>query len=428
MDKVKSLFKKIINKISLWFKKFFKSVDGQPSGITKIRKSDGYKTFISSIICIIIGLLVGFLIIVIINPGKSGDAIISILKGGFNDVNQRKGIARVITKCIPLLLCSISIIFAYKCGLFNIGAPGQYVVGLMFCLLGVFVFKLPWYLCLLVSMVGGAIWGAIPGIIKAYLNVNEVITSIMFNWIGLHLTNWITGPSVGIMYDTNTAKCYKVPVTSRIPVIGKEFFDGYEYLTVALFITLFVVVLVKLILDKTKFGYEIKATGLNMKAAQYSGMNYKKNIIATMAISGAIAGLASACYYLNNIEQYSGVSQTSLPEVGFNGIAVAFLGGLDPIGAVFATIFITHITYGGSFLDTTFFPSEVANLITSIIIYLCAFSLFIKVIINKYEKSREIRHDDSILFRLGPICYLIGIIREKIRKKKEVKNEDGGVE
>ncbi len=354
-------------------------------------KSDGFKNFLSSLICVLLGLICGIVIIVIADANHSPKAIVTILKGGFNAAKWKKGVGTVITNSIPLLLCSLSIIFAYKCGLFNIGAPGQYVMGTMFALLGAFAFKAPWYVCLLLSAVGGALWGIIPGIFKAFLNVNEVITSIMFNWIGLHILNYVAGPEAGIMYNTNLSECYELPKRALLPNLGSEkMFDGFKYVTVAVFVALILAIIIQIILSKTKFGYEIKATGHNKDAAKYAGMSYKKNIIITMAIAGALAGIAAGCFYLTGMEIYSATKNTAtLPSVGFNGIAVAFLGGLNPIGAIVASFLITHITVAGGYLDTTYYPKEIGDLIAAIIIYLCAFSLFIKNVINKRQAKEE---------------------------------------
>ena len=384
MDK----FKEIFSKISLSVKNFFSKNGRSESGLNIMMKSDGYKTFISSIICVIVGLLLGTLIIVLTDATHSGPAILQLLKGGFNANKLEKGIGEVLLKTVPLLLSSLSIIFAYKCGLFNIGAPGQYVIGLMFALIGVFVFKLSWYWCILLSMVGGALWGIIPGLFKAYLNVNEVITSIMFNWIGLYLMNYVSGAELNIMFNKDLAEVKEIPTQSRIPILLEGLFK-YKYVTYALVIGLVVTIIVSVVLNKTKFGYEIKATGLNKHAAKYAGMKYRKNIIITMAISGAIAGLAAACYYLTGYEVYSPVKQTVLPTIAFSGIAVAFLGGLNPFGAIFASLLITHISIGGNYLDTTYYSKEVSDLVTAIIIYLCGFSLLIKMVISKIQKRQK---------------------------------------
>ena len=164
-------------------------------------------------------------------------------------------------------------------------------------------------------------------------------------------------------------------------------FHDNEYVTIAIPLTIIIAILINIVLDKTTFGYELKATGYNKNAAKYAGMKEKLNIILTMAIAGALAGLASAFYYLTDIQQWK--TSSSVPGMGFNGIAVAFLGGLNPIGSIFAGFFIQHITLGGSFIDMRYFNPQIADLISSIIIYACAFGLFIKDILSKFNKNKD---------------------------------------
>lgn len=353
-------------------------------------KSDVFRNIVASLICVVLGLLIGFIVIIIVNPSHSPKAIMAILKGPLNAVKWKKSVALVIFKSVPLLLCSLSIIFAYKCGLFNIGAPGQYVIGTMFALVAAHVFDAPWYICVISAAIGGALWGVIPGLFKAFLNVNEVITSIMFNWIGLYLLNYIAGPTTDLMYNVLAAECKKLPVAAKLPTLGMDkLFDGSQFVTIAVPIAIVIVIVVLVLLYKTKFGYEVRATGFNKDAAKYAGMSYKRNIIVTMAISGALAGLAAAFFYLTDYEIYSAIKQTSLPAMGFNGIAVAFLGCVNPIGAIFSSLLITYIGVGGSYLDTTYYSSEIGNLISAIIIYLSAFSLIIKLVISKIKFKRR---------------------------------------
>ena len=389
-EKVATFFKKIGKEI----KNFFVKGDQTETGLSRFAKTEGFKNIIASLICVVLGLIIGYFVIVIVNAEHSSVAIVKILKGGFNAPKPLKGLGETLVKSAPLLLCSLSIIFAYKCGLFNIGAPGQYVMGILFALIGAYLFKAPWYVCVILATIGGALWGVIPGLLKAYLNINEVITSIMFNWIGLHILNYFAGPEFDKMYNIKAAECMHLPGAAKLPTLGMEnLFGGYKYVTIALFIAILCSILVSIILEKTKFGFEIKATGFNKDAAKYIGMNCKRNIILTMAISGALAGLAAACYYLTGFELYSATKQTSLPATGFNGIAVAFLGCLNPIGAIFASLFITHVNVGGGYLDTTYYSAEIANLISSIIIYLCAFSLVIKMVISKIKISKKAKKE-----------------------------------
>ena len=389
-EKVATFFKKIGKGI----KNFFVKGDQTETGLSRLVKTEGFKNIIASLICVVLGLIIGYFVIVIVNAEHSSVAIVKILKGGFNAPKPLKGLGETLVKSAPLLLCSLSIIFAYKCGLFNIGAPGQYVMGILFALIGAYIFKAPWYVCVILATIGGALWGVIPGFLKAQLNINEVITSIMFNWIGLHILNYFAGPEFDKMYNIKAAECMPLPGAAKLPTLGMEnLFGGYKYVTIAIFIAILCSILVSVILEKTKFGFEIKATGFNKDAAKYIGMNCKRNIILTMAISGALAGLAAACYYLTGFELYSATKQTSLPATGFNGIAVAFLGCLNPIGAIFASLFITHVNVGGGYLDTTYYSAEIANLISSIIIYLCAFSLVIKMVISKIKISKKAKKE-----------------------------------
>ena len=142
-----------------------------------------------------------------------------------------------------------------------------------------------------------------------------------------------------------------------------------------------IAVIIWVVLEKTKFGYEIKATGLNRNAAKYCGMREKRNIILTMFIAGALAGIAAAMMFLSGFMEWD-INQSSVPAMGFNGIAAAFLGGLNPIGAIFSSYFIQHITDGGSSLDTRLYPTQISDLISSLIIYLCGFVLFFKLRMN----------------------------------------------
>ena len=262
-------------------------------------------------------------------------------------------------------MTGLSVAFAFKTGLFNIGAAGQYTLGAYGALYCAIMLKMPWYVCLIVATILGGIWGAIPGFFKAYFNINEVITSIMFNWIGLYLVNeLIYQNGTGPMYDVRNTRTLNLSknaeyAQSVIPDFGLN--------------KLFWV-----ILNKTTFGYELKAVGLNKSAARYAGINEKKNIILSMAIAGALAGFGAGLYYLSNVSQWNPLNSTSLPAMGFNGISVALLASSNPIGTIFSAIFISHISVGGSFLSTKYYPTEISDLISGIIIYLCAFSMLFR--------------------------------------------------
>lgn len=291
-------------------------------------------------------------------------------------------------KASALLMCSLSVLFAYKVGLFNIGAAGQYVVGAGACLYCAIALRLPWIVCLLAAVLASAIAGGISGALKAYFNVNEVISCIMLNWIGLYAVNMLLSK----VKEETTPYTKNLSTTNKsalLPNLGLDkLFSNNEFVGLGLIISIVMAIVVWIILEKTKFGFELKATGMNKLAAKYCGMREKTNIILTMMISGALAGLGAACFYLTGVEQWM-VQQTSVPSMGFNGIASAFLGGLNPIGAIFSSYFIQHITSGGSYVDKTMYCAQISDLISAFIIYLCGFVLFFKLWLNRYLDKRE---------------------------------------
>ena len=338
----------------------------------------------ASILCIVLGLLLGFVVLLIINPGGAGNAIVTILKNYMTYPSfkaQMKYLGNTLVKTSPLLMCALSIQFCYKAGLFNIGAAGQYTVGAGAALYCALALKLPWIVCLLMACLAGAVWAAAVGFLKAYRNVNEVISGIMLNWIGLYLVNMLLAnvKEQASPYTVSIASTNESALLPSFTLLAD--FMSNKYMTIAVPLAIIIAILIWVVLNKTVFGFEIRATGLNMEAARYCGMKEKKNVVLTLIIGGAMAGCGAAFLYLTGFEQWS-VTQSSVPGMGFNGIAATFLGGLDPIGTIFSSYFIQHITSGGAYLDKMIYPSQIADLITAIIIYLCGFVLFFKLFLN----------------------------------------------
>lgn len=347
-------------------------------------------SIVSSLVCIVIGLLVGFIILYCINAEHAVDGFTRILKGGF--FLKPRGIGSEITQSAPLIMTGLSVAFAFKTGLFNIGAAGQYTVGAFGALFFAIILHMPWYVCLIAAMVFGAIWGAVPGIFKAYFNVNEVITSIMFNWIGLYLVNELMYNTFPAMYDQNTTRTYKLSTASPKSLIPDGGLNAYFHTrstTIAIFIAIALAVVVYIILNKTIFGYELKACGLNKEAAKYAGINEKRNIVLSMMISGALAGIGAGLYFLSGGSEWNPQVSTALPAIGFNGIPVALLALSNPIGVIFAAIFVAHISVGGAYLPTRYFQPEIADLIVAVIIYLCAFVALFKGGVAKLFRSKK---------------------------------------
>ncbi len=363
----------------------------------KILKNQAVQSLLASLLCILMGLLIGYIVLLFINPAGAGEAIITVIKNFFYYPSKAaviKYFGNTLVKTAPLLMCGLSVLFAYKVGLFNIGAAGQYVVGVAASLYLALALHMPWYVCLVAAMVAGALLGAISGLLKSYCNVNEVISCIMLNWISLYGTNLLLN-NVKETASPYTFNLVNVNASALIPSMGlSKLFAGNRYVTIAIPIAVIVAIMVWVILEKTKFGYELRATGNNKNAAKYCGMNEKRNIILTMMISGALAGLGAALLYLTGFEQWQ-CSQSSVPGMGFNGIAAAFLGGLNPIGTIFSSYFIQHITNGGAYVDKSMYCAQISDLISSIIIYLCGFVAFFKYFMNSAIDKREARRAEK---------------------------------
>jgi len=358
---------------------------------TALIRQDSFQTLLASLVCILGGLIVGYLVLLIIEPSGAFQAILGVLKSflRFPGAMKLKYFGQTLVRTVPLLMCALSVLFAYKVGMFNIGVAGQYVAGACAGLYAALAWNLPWYACLICAMAAGAALGAAAGLLKTKCNVNIVISGIMLNWIILYLTNLIlTGvkspnsPYTKNLQGTNPA--------ALLPSLGLgKLFNNEKSVTIAIPLAIIMAIVVWVILNKTKFGYELKATGNNYNAAKYAGMKEDRNIITTMMIAGALAGMGAGLLYLTGIEDWE-TTISSVPGMGFNGIAVAFLGGLSPLGSILSAFFIQYITFGGGNVDLQVYCSQISSLISSLIIYLCAFVAFFKFFIQtRIRKSDE---------------------------------------
>ncbi|MDF2538179.1 MAG: ABC-type uncharacterized transport system, permease component [Herbinix sp.] len=361
--------------------------------LTKIMKSKAFSAFTSALLAIILGLLIGFLVMVIAGPEKAVLGFRTVLTGGF------KKLGNVFYYATPIMMTGLAVGFAFKMGLFNIGASGQYTMGMFFALYAGFMWKLPvgihWIVCVLAGMVGGMLWGLIPGIFKALLNVNEVITSIMFNYIGMYLVDMLIQQNATMYVATTTRTAY-LPVSSQLPSLGVR----NSNVNISIFIAIAIAIILFIILHMTTFGYELKATGYNKHASKYAGMNGTRNIILTMAMAGGLAGLGGAFYILAPAT-IPGSSMTYEPiniiaANGFNGIAVALLGNSSPIGIIFSSIFISHIQRGGTLTSLYGYKPEIIDIVIAIIIYFSAFSMLMKTAVGSYlKRSYSRRHTET---------------------------------
>jgi ABC-type uncharacterized transport system permease subunit len=353
----------------------------------KIMKSKGFSAFTAALLAIALGLIFGFLVMMIASPANSLPGFLMVMSGGFMRLGD------VFYYATPIMMTGLAVGFAFKMGLFNIGASGQYTMGMFFALYAGFMWKLPaglhWIVCVIAGLVGGLLWGLIPGIFKALLNVNEVITSIMFNYIGMYLVDMLIQGNSTMYIPTKTRTAY-LPASAQMPSLGIP----NSSVNVSIFIAILLAVVLYIVLNRTIFGYELKATGYNKHASIYAGMNGKRNIIAAMAIAGALSGLGGAFAILapSNI---AGSSMTYEPisviaANGFNGIAVALLGSSSPIGIIFSALFVSHIQRGGTLASLFGYKPEIIDIVIAIIIYFSSFAMLMSAAIGRvFHKDRR---------------------------------------
>lgn len=363
--------------------------------LKNLTQTTGFMNFISSVAAIFVGLIFGLIILLISNPSQAFPAFLTILKGGLTSGLQ--GIGEVWYYATPIIMTGLSVGFAFKTGLFNIGTPGQFIVGAYAAVyVGVewtWLGPAHWIVAILVAMVAGGIWGVVPGLLKAYANVNEVISSIMMNYIGMYLVNLMITKTV---YDQVANQTLSPAASSVIPRLGLDKLFSYAGANIGIILSALVVLIIYVLLNKTTFGFELKACGHNPLASKYAGINSKRNIVLSMIIAGALAGIGGGLLYLAGTGKHIQVLDI-LPAEGFNGIPVALLGLSNPIGVFFAGLFIAHITVGGINLQFYDFVPEIIDIIIASIIYFSAFSLLFKSLLVKLSK----RNSDKKLARVA---------------------------
>ena len=347
-------------------------------------KNNGLK----SILAIVLGLIAGALLMAAMghNPAEGYKFLV---QGGLKSVER---IANTFATATPLILTGLSLAFAFKTGLFNIGAPGQLLFG-GFCGTAVALTctSLPRPILLLLiilsGLIGGALCAGLVGFLKAKFNVHEVVGSIMLNWT----IYWIVYYAIPTYFKAEGVETE----SKQIPEIASlkapwltELFQG-SFINYGIIIALIAVVLFWFIIEKTTLGYELKAVGFNRYSAEYAGISVNRNIIIAMMISGALSGLAGVAQYLGNATcMQIGV----MPDQGFDGIAVALLGGSTPIGVLLAALFF-GLLYAGKVFMTTMasIPPEIADTIMAIIIYFAATSMIMDKVINKIKYKKQLK-------------------------------------
>lgn len=359
------------------------------------------KPITATIIAIFLGFIVATIILAIAgyNPFEAFGALFS---GMFS---RPKYISNVIIKSTPIIMTGIALAFAFKTGLFNIGAEGQYITGTIAAVIVGYSFNLHPILqiplVLLAGTLAGAVWGSVVGFLKARFGIHEVITSIMLNWIALYLSNFVVNSEA--FHAPNTTASYTVNKSSFIMILPdwKTSDEGLETLrkipwlydilvktdvNVGFLVAVLVAVLIWFLLYKSTKGFELRAVGLNRDAAEFAGVNVNSNIVQAMLISGAICGLAGALT-IAGVAPHRISQMAAFENNGFNGMAVALIAGSSPIGCIFAGLLFGGLIYGGQSVQAEIgAPTEIINIMIGTIVFFVALTVAIPPLADKLRK------------------------------------------
>lgn len=335
-----------------------------------------------SLIAIGFGLLIGLIVMMIFNPMEAFPALFTLLLGGFNGGLQ--GIGNTLYMATPIILTGLAVAFAFKTGLFNIGASGQMMVGAYVAVhIGV-LWKVPglfhWVVALLLGGLAGLVWGLIPGLLKAFRNVNEVISSIMMNYIASFLLIMLINQNV---IQELRAEARIVQRSAVLPSLS-FLFPG-STINIGIILAILIVVMVHILIHKTTLGFQLRASGFSMPGSKYAGMNTKRNIVIAMALSGLFAGLGGAMTFLSFGKALP--ADGVIFSEGFDGISVALLGLGEPLGALFAGLFLSNIRMGGYYLQAYVFVPQIVDMIVAIIIYMTAISIAVQALFKRYGEQ-----------------------------------------
>ena len=398
--------------------------------LLNVYEKEGTRKVLASLLSIFIGLTVGAIVVAIVGRstktiGTLGmwDGVRLIYAGilctgrdaagnltwGFNG----QALGNMLFRATPLVMTGLSVAVANKTGLFNIGAPGQYLMGTMATLmiaLGIPAGTMPgwllWLLAFLGGMLAGAIWGAIPGMLKAFLNINEVLACIMTNWLAANIVTWafdvsnfknmVEGTKTGYIYKTtygltqvDGAWTYVDGKGIATAKLGLDKVFAGSQINGGILIAVLFAIAMYILMSKTTLGYQLKACGSNRHAARYAGINDKRNIVLSMAIAGSLAAAGASLYWLSGNTEFFWSTYQALPAAGFNGIPVALLALNNPIGVVFAGIFMAMLNIVGQNLTGyTAYNEYITDVIISVIVYLSAFSLVIQTLLRSKKAAR----------------------------------------
>ena len=373
--------------------------------------------FVLTIIAIILGFGVASVILLLAGfpPAESISTLVHSMVG------RPKDISSVIIRSTPIIFTGLGVAFAIKTGLFNIGAEGQYIIG---CVVATMVgsmldFPKPVAVIMVLAsaMLVSALYAGFVGILKAKFGIHEVITSIMLNWIALYFSNWICSldffhkPGTIGMYPVNDCTYTMVLPAWKRSEAGQAFLAQHPFLqetlgrtdvNIGFLIAVIAAIFVSYLLNSTKKGYELRAVGLNIHAARFSGIDVNKSIVHAMMISGALCGLGAGLYVTGQ-SPHTVSTLSAFENVGFNGLSVAFIAFSSPIGCIFAGLLFGGLLYGGAGLQSKVgAPTEIINIVIGVIVFSCALSYLIPRFVDRLDANRESKRRANAAKEGGP--------------------------
>ena len=346
------------------------------------------RSILVPILAVLIALLIASIIILLIGKNPLM-AYAVMLKGAFGSVRD---LTNTIVKTTPLILTGLAVGFGFRAGVFNIGAEGQMAMGALFAtIVGMNLGTVPPFLAIpitmFVGMLMGAIWAGIAGFLKAKTGAHEVITTIMLNWIAYYLGNYMVAAPLAV--GSGTPKSPEISASARLPVIiSVQAID----LTPGIIIAIIAAVIMYFLLERTSMGYEIKAVGFNPYASEYGGISVSKNVVLSMAVSGALAGLAGALEVMGLHHRYLGALTAGK---GFDGISIALIGQNHPIGIIFAALLIGSLRTGSNAMQFAGISKHIVMIIQGIVIFLVAADRIVRTLMD-YAKYKRMKSEAGV--------------------------------
>lgn len=345
-----------------------------------------------SLISVGLGLVLGLIILIVsgYSPMVLFNAMLRGLVGftfdNFGNFNLRNT-GEFIVSSLPIILTGLSVAFAYRTGMFNIGAEGQVMVGACASISVAILVPLPGILhviaCVVAGALAGAIWGLIPGFLKSRYKINEVVVCIMLNYFGMYFSNFILKSLPG----SSISKTVIIPESASLSSDFLSSLTNNSRLNWGILIVGLAIFAYWFILNKTSFGFSLRATGFNEDAAQYAGMKTKRNVIYSMMIAGALAGLAGAVMSLGTFNMGRVIG--AFENYGFDGIAVAFVGAFNAIGIMLAGLLFGLLNVMAPLMQAAGVPKEINQIISAGIVLFVAMQYGIVLLLSKFGRKKK---------------------------------------